>query len=197
MPVLGDISNHYDVVESNGRGMLHLHALVWAKGNVEFAKIRDRVLNDSSFAARMISFLESTIVENVELMTTGIPRIPDRPQHFSTEDESDDSFRKRLDADNNEPKRDASFTVWKSIEPSLPEHIRDFVEREDVKVDADLRASEMADSDGMADVELADPAEPDAEEEPLHLLFPKENLLSAFHAVTRRGHRRLRQRMQS
>ena len=138
----------------------------------------------------MISFLESTIVENVELMTTGIPRIPDRPQHFSTEDESDDSFRKRLDADN----------VWKSIEPSLPEHIRDFVEREDVKVDADLRASEMADSDGMADVELADPAEPDAEEEPLHLLptlFPKENLLSAFHAVTRRGHRRLRQRMQS
>jgi Helitron helicase-like domain at N-terminus len=54
MGVLGDISNHYGVVESNGRGMLHLHALVWTKGNVEFAKIRDRVLNDSS---RMISFL--------------------------------------------------------------------------------------------------------------------------------------------
>jgi hypothetical protein len=94
-----------------------------------------------------------------------------------------------------EPKRDASFTVWESIEPSLPEHIRDFAQnmdllhksREDVKVDAALRVSEMADGDDMADMELADPAEPDAEEEPLHLLptlFPKESLISAFHAVT-------------
>ena len=63
--------------------------------------LRDRVLNDSSFAGRVVSFLESTVIENVELMTTEIPRIPDRPQHFSTEDEVDDSFRKRLDADSN------------------------------------------------------------------------------------------------
>jgi hypothetical protein len=28
--ILGDISNYFGVVESNGRGMLHLHALVWA-----------------------------------------------------------------------------------------------------------------------------------------------------------------------
>jgi helitron helicase-like protein len=102
MGVLGDISNHYGVVESNGRGMLHLHALVWAKGNVGFANIRDRILNDSSFAARMISFLESTIVQSVESMPTGIaPMMPDRPHRFSTEDESDDSFCERLDADSN------------------------------------------------------------------------------------------------
>jgi PIF1-like helicase len=95
----------------------------------------------------------------------------------------------------NEPKRDASFAVWKSIEPSLPEHIRDFARnmdllhksREDVKVDAALRSSEMADSESLNDVEPADPAEPDAGEEALHLLptlFPKESLISAFHAVT-------------
>jgi hypothetical protein len=28
--ILSDISNYFGVVESNGRGMLHLHALVWA-----------------------------------------------------------------------------------------------------------------------------------------------------------------------
>ncbi|KAH1907588.1 hypothetical protein KXW47_001287, partial [Aspergillus fumigatus] len=27
--VLGDISNYFGVVESNGRGTLHLHALLW------------------------------------------------------------------------------------------------------------------------------------------------------------------------
>jgi Helitron helicase-like domain at N-terminus len=101
MGVLGDISNHYGVVESNGRGMLHLHALVWAKGNVDFRQDQRPSLKSQLLFASMISFLESTIVENVELMTTGIPRIPDRPQHFSTEDEFDDSFRKRLDADSN------------------------------------------------------------------------------------------------
>lgn len=33
-------SNHYGVVEANGRGMLNLHVLLWAKGNVDFANIR-------------------------------------------------------------------------------------------------------------------------------------------------------------
>lgn len=59
----------------------------------------------------------------------------------------------------NEPKRDASFAVWRSIEPSLPEHIRHFARnmdllhksREDVKVDAALRSSEMAGSESLDD----------------------------------------------
>lgn len=71
-------SNHYSVVVFNSRGMLHLHALLWAKGNVEFANIRDRVLDDSAFAARMIAFLESTIVQSIDTTLGMPPLIPDR-----------------------------------------------------------------------------------------------------------------------
>lgn len=35
--ILGDVSNYFGVVESNGRGMLHLHALVWLLGNLGFS----------------------------------------------------------------------------------------------------------------------------------------------------------------
>jgi hypothetical protein len=59
--ILGDVSNYFGVVESNGRGMLHLHTLVWIRGNLGFSKLRDRILANSHFADRMITFLESVI----------------------------------------------------------------------------------------------------------------------------------------
>jgi hypothetical protein len=39
--ILSDISNYFGVIESNGRGMLHLHALVWAQGNLDFVHLHD------------------------------------------------------------------------------------------------------------------------------------------------------------
>jgi hypothetical protein len=100
MGVLGQISNHYGVVESNGRGMLHLHALLWAKGNLGFTKIRDRVLNDSDFAERMINFLESVIMQSVQSVQHDT-NLPPRVDTFSTIDDSDDSFHAKLTADSN------------------------------------------------------------------------------------------------
>jgi hypothetical protein len=38
--ILGDVSNYFGVVESNGRGMLHLHTLVWLRGNLGFSQLR-------------------------------------------------------------------------------------------------------------------------------------------------------------
>lgn len=32
--IFGDASNHFGVVETNGRGMLHLHTLIWVRGNL-------------------------------------------------------------------------------------------------------------------------------------------------------------------
>jgi Helitron helicase-like domain at N-terminus len=64
--VLGRVSSHYGVVETNGRGMLHLHCLIWLKGNFTFEELRSRVLNDADFAERLISFLESIITNTVE-----------------------------------------------------------------------------------------------------------------------------------
>jgi hypothetical protein len=42
--ILGQVVNHFAMVETNGRGMLHLHALVWLTGNLAFSTLRDRVL---------------------------------------------------------------------------------------------------------------------------------------------------------
>ena len=64
--ILGDVSNHFGVVETNGRGMLHLHALVWVRGNLRFRTLRKRVLEDRTFAARMISYLEKIIIQGVD-----------------------------------------------------------------------------------------------------------------------------------
>lgn len=59
--ILGNVSNHYGVVETNGRGMLHMHALVWVRGNLAFSTLRKRVLKDTVFAARIIDYLEKII----------------------------------------------------------------------------------------------------------------------------------------
>jgi hypothetical protein len=64
--IFGDVANHYGVVETNGRGMLHLHALVWIRGNLAFNTLRERVLEDGVFAARLISYLEKIIIQSID-----------------------------------------------------------------------------------------------------------------------------------
>ncbi|KAI1829024.1 hypothetical protein DTO027I6_10052 [Penicillium roqueforti] len=64
--IFGDVSNYFGVVETNGRGMLHLHTLVWVRGNLRFTTMREQVLSDSGFAARMIRYLETIIVQSVD-----------------------------------------------------------------------------------------------------------------------------------
>lgn len=64
--IFGDISNYFGVVETNGRGMLHLYTLIWVRGNLRFITLREQVLNDSDFAARMICYLETIIVQSID-----------------------------------------------------------------------------------------------------------------------------------
>ncbi|KAJ5195493.1 uncharacterized protein N7498_008931 [Penicillium cinerascens] len=59
--ILGEVSNYFSVVESNGRGILYLHTLVWVRGNLDFIRLRDLILADDDFASRMIGFLESIV----------------------------------------------------------------------------------------------------------------------------------------
>jgi hypothetical protein len=84
MGILGYISNHFGVVETNGRGMLHMHALIWATRNLDFPTLRERVLRDEEFKARMINFLESVVVESVRPVPDG-SGIPDRQGPLSQE----------------------------------------------------------------------------------------------------------------
>jgi hypothetical protein len=63
--ILGDLSNYFGVVETNGRGMLHLHTLIWVRGNHGFMTLRDRLLRDSHFATRMIHYLETIVMQSI------------------------------------------------------------------------------------------------------------------------------------
>jgi hypothetical protein len=100
--ILGDVLNHYGVVETNGRGMLHLRAMVWLKGNLAFANLRSRILADTDFATRVLHYLESIIIQSVDesipldLETNLSPTCPS-----ASESESDHDFHLRLANDSN------------------------------------------------------------------------------------------------
>ncbi len=93
--ILGQVANHYGVVETNGRGMLHIHALVWFTGNLDFSNLRDRLLQDPAFALRMIHYLESIIVQSVNPHVDGTARPANMPPS-SKDQESDYEFHERL-----------------------------------------------------------------------------------------------------
>ena len=100
--ILGDVSNHYGVVETNGRGMLHLHAMVWLRGNLSFANLRSRVLADTDFATRVLHYLESVIIQSIDETTLVDPEVNLAPMCPSASDpESDRDFHLRLANDSN------------------------------------------------------------------------------------------------
>ena len=97
--ILGQVANHFGVVETNGRGMLHLHALVWLTGNLGFGTLRARVLQDKSFASRMIRYLESIIVHSIDLDLRDDPCEPVFIPPSAKGAEADDEFHSRLSID--------------------------------------------------------------------------------------------------
>jgi hypothetical protein len=100
--IFGQVSNHFAVVETNGRGMLHFHGLIWVTGNIAFSTLRQRVQQDQDFAHRMIRYLESIIVESIDLGSDDSPPIGLEPMTPSAKgQESDHEFHERLVADSN------------------------------------------------------------------------------------------------
>jgi hypothetical protein len=100
--ILGQVANHFGVVETNGRGMLHLHALVWLTGNLAFSTLRDQLLHDKPFASRMIRYLEIVIVQSIDLGVDGCTAIEPEIMHpFSKSAETDNEFYARLRTDSN------------------------------------------------------------------------------------------------
>jgi helitron helicase-like protein len=64
--ILGEVSTYFGAVETNSRGMLHLHCLVWLAGNLDFFDLRSKMLNDPEFANQMIDYLDSVIFERID-----------------------------------------------------------------------------------------------------------------------------------
>lgn len=100
--ILGQVSNYFGVVETNGRGMLHLHCLVWLAGNLEFINLKDRLQNDPIFATRMIRYLDSIIKCSVDLAAENLEAQRAQLQPPSAKDpETDEAFISRLHCDSN------------------------------------------------------------------------------------------------
>lgn len=68
--IFGPISTYFGVVETNGRGMLHLHCLVWLMGNLDFFNLREKLLHDPDFAFKMVQYLDSIISESIDSSDT-------------------------------------------------------------------------------------------------------------------------------
>ena len=100
--IFGQVSNYFGVVETNGRGMLHLHSLVWLAGNLEFRNLRSRLQSDAVFAAKMIHYLKSVIKCSVDLAVENLENLRSRLQPPSArEPETDSAFVHRLNSDSN------------------------------------------------------------------------------------------------
>jgi len=100
--ILGEVSNYFGVVETNGRGMLHLHSLVWLAGNLEFFTLRDRLQGDPVFAANMIRYISTAIRCTVNAFTGDHDHVPTPALTLSARDpESDSTFGTRLNRDAN------------------------------------------------------------------------------------------------
>jgi hypothetical protein len=61
--IFGEVSTYFGAVETNGRGMLHLHCLVWLAGNLDLFDLRRKMLKDPNFAAQIVDYLDTIICE--------------------------------------------------------------------------------------------------------------------------------------
>ncbi|KAJ5215235.1 uncharacterized protein N7498_001642 [Penicillium cinerascens] len=117
--ILGDVSNHYGVVETNSRGMLHLHAIMWLKGNLSFTNLRSRVLADAKFTTRVLHYLESVIIQSINKSSLVDPEVNLVPISPSASDpESDHDFHIRLADDSNLVARSKHFATYFKNRPT-------------------------------------------------------------------------------
>lgn len=59
--LLEPVSTYFNIVETNGRRILHLHCLVWLQRAFHLAKLRSRLLSNPQYAADMVKFIDNMI----------------------------------------------------------------------------------------------------------------------------------------
>ncbi|KAJ5613433.1 hypothetical protein N7510_006627 [Penicillium lagena] len=99
--ILRDVSNYFGVVESNRRGMLHLHILVWVRGNLSLIQLRDYILVDGDFANRIISFLEAIVMHSLHGSNEDLGSTISNTPPLSTGLETDSEFIQNLSYNSN------------------------------------------------------------------------------------------------
>ena len=63
--VLGPIKAYFGTVESQGRGSLHLHLLIWLDHDMKPADLKDNI-QDLNFREKLKAYLEDIIKEDLD-----------------------------------------------------------------------------------------------------------------------------------
>jgi hypothetical protein len=63
--VLGPIKAYFGTVESQGRGSLHLHLLIWLDHDMKPADMKDKI-QDANFREKLKAYLEDIIKEDLD-----------------------------------------------------------------------------------------------------------------------------------
>ena len=72
----GVASAYYGTVETQGRGSLHLHMLVWIKGALTPDELQAKLLNDSTFSDKFLGHLSSIVSEQFPDGQVPVPAVP-------------------------------------------------------------------------------------------------------------------------
>ena len=97
--LLGPVSTYFGTVETNGRGMLHLHCLVWLRGAFHLSEIRNRLCSDTEYAAKMVEFVDNII--KCSIISTIQPETLLQEAPRASLDETDEEFSQKLEQDSN------------------------------------------------------------------------------------------------
>jgi hypothetical protein len=67
--ILGHVKAYYGCVESQGRGTLHCHMMVWLEGGHDPNEFKQRIMeaNDVDFRDRLLAFLDDTISNDIPI----------------------------------------------------------------------------------------------------------------------------------
>lgn len=102
--LFGPVSTYFGTVETNGRGILHLHCLIWLKGMTNLSNFRQRMRDDPDYLSQLIQFLDHIIKASLSVppsdtSATQNPCPSEFTSFFTTHDV--DVFRTTLIADSN------------------------------------------------------------------------------------------------
>ena len=97
--LLGPVSTYFGTVETNGRGMLHLHCLIWLSGSFHLSEIRNQLCSDTEYVAKMVEFVDNII--KCSIISTIQPKTLSQEAPRVSLDETDDEFSQKLKQDSN------------------------------------------------------------------------------------------------
>ncbi len=102
--LFGPVSTYFGIVETNGRGMLHLHCLVWLTRMTNLSNFRQRICGNPSYLGRLLHFLDHIITTSLSVHSSNLSLAQDPGQDEFTPlptTEHIDAFRATLVADSN------------------------------------------------------------------------------------------------